>query len=52
MNNKAKLLTFATVTVTVFAVTLGTVIAQTKLTSQVQSNYQWYWSSKNRDESS
>ena len=36
MNNKAKLLTFATVTVTVFAVTVGTVIAQTKLTSQAK----------------
>ncbi|MDD1416167.1 hypothetical protein MEN41_16525 [Dolichospermum sp. ST_con] len=36
MNNKAKLLTFATVTLTVFAVTVGTVIAQTKLTSQAK----------------
>ena len=36
MNNKAKLLTFATVTLTVFAVTVGTVIAQTKLTNQAK----------------
>jgi hypothetical protein len=36
MNHKAKLLTFTTVTLTVFAVTLGTVIAQTKLTSQAK----------------
>jgi hypothetical protein len=36
MNNKAKLLTFASVTITVFAVTVGTVIAQTKLTSQAK----------------
>ncbi|BAZ86120.1 hypothetical protein [Dolichospermum compactum] len=36
MNNKTKLLTFTTVTLTVFAVTVGTVIAQTKLTSQAK----------------
>ncbi|MTJ06870.1 hypothetical protein [Anabaena sp. UHCC 0204] len=36
MKNKTKLLTFATITLTVFAVTVGTVIAQTKLTSQAK----------------
>lgn len=36
MNNKAKLLTVATITVTICAVTVGTVIAQTKLTSQAK----------------
>ncbi|MCE2720800.1 MAG: hypothetical protein ACK5RY_21500 [Dolichospermum sp.] len=36
MNHKTKLLSFATITITVFSVTVGTVIAQTKLTSQAK----------------
>lgn len=36
MNHKTTLLTFAPVTITFFSVTLGTVIAQTKLTSQAK----------------
>jgi hypothetical protein len=36
MNKKAKLLTFATVTFTLFTITVGTVIAQTKLTTQAK----------------
>lgn len=36
MNHKTKLLSFATITITVFYVTIGTVIAQTKLTSQAK----------------
>ncbi len=36
MKNKTKLLTFVTVTLTVFAATVGIVMAQTKLTSQAK----------------
>lgn len=36
MNHKTTLLTFATITTTFFYVTVGTVIAQTKLTSQAK----------------
>ncbi|MDB9458559.1 hypothetical protein PN480_11745 [Dolichospermum circinale CS-1225] len=36
MNHKTKLLSFATITITIFPVTVGTVIAQTKLTDQAK----------------